>query len=146
MAKYWKIGVGNIDCATFLDALSKSFPEATTLYVEGTDISDDVKKCYNSHLEEGNYIAPTQTIWPKSEKYRLRFSRNLMDCLFSLAMPHAEPEFLDHLALYRESEELLSWPDAFSRSSPMVVSRSVPESVVSQFAAELGLGYQLALG
>jgi hypothetical protein len=59
--------------------------------------------------------------------------------LAALAEQHAEPELLDHLTLYRDSEELLVWHDAFA--DVLLVSRTVPESVASSFADDLGLGY-----
>ena len=59
--------------------------------------------------------------------------------LASLARKHAEPELLDHLVLYKGLEELLFWHDAFA--NVLLVSRQVPESVVSAFGVELGLRY-----
>jgi hypothetical protein len=66
-------------------------------------------------------------------------TRPLPDALSTLAETHAEPELLDHLALYRESEEQMFWHDAFA--NVLLVSRSVPERVVAAFAADLGLTY-----
>jgi hypothetical protein len=37
-----------------------------------------------------------------------------VDQLTSLARCHAERELLDHLALYKELEEVVFWPDAFA--------------------------------
>jgi hypothetical protein len=139
MGMYWEIKEGRVDSARFFETLWRRFPEATTLYVEGDSIARDVKDCYRLHREEGEYLARAGTIFPRSDKFRCRFSANLVETLSALAERHAEPELLDHLALYRDSEELLVWHDAFA--NVLLVSRTVPESVVSSFATDLGRGY-----
>jgi len=140
MNEYWELNEGKVDSAKFFEARAKYFPEATTLYIEGTSISDDVRACYLSHQEAGPYLPPAQTIFPFSKKYRCKFSDALMDQLVLLAAQHAEPELLDHISLYQDSKELLFWHDAFA--NVMLVSRVIPEKLVAQFAADLGLKYQ----
>jgi len=142
MGKYWEISEGRVDSARFFETLWRRFPEATTFYVEGASIARDVRECYRIHREEGEYLPRAQTLVPRSDKFRCRFSANLMGALSALAERHAEPELHDHLVLYRHSEELLVWHDAFANS--LLVSRTVPESVVSPFAADLGLRYNSA--
>ncbi len=139
MANCWEITKGKVDSARFFETLWKRFPEATTLYVEGDSIARDVTDRYRTHREEGEYLPRAQTIFPRSDKFRCRFSAGLVHALSALANSHAEPELLDHLALYRDSEELLVWHDAFT--DVLLVSLTVPEGVVSLFAADLGLGY-----
>jgi hypothetical protein len=139
LAEHWEIEEGTVDSARFFEALWRHFPDATTFYAEGSSIAADVKSCYSAHREEGEYLPRTQTRFPRSEKFRCRFSAQLSGALATLAETHAEPELLDHLALYRGSAELLCWPDAFG--NVLLVSREVPENVVSAFAAELGLRY-----
>ena len=139
MNKYWEIEERRIDSAKFFEALSKHFSFATTFFAEGTSISHDVKECYELHREDGKYLPKAQTIFPFSKKFRCKFSYNFMADLASLARKHAERELLDHVVLYKELEELLFWHDAFA--NVLLVSRKVPESVVSSFAAGLGLRY-----
>ena len=91
MNEYWELNEGKIDSVKFFKALAKYFPEATTLFIEGTSISDDVRGCYLSHQEAGSYVPPAQTIIPVSEKYRCKFSNAFMNQLVSLAAQHAEP-------------------------------------------------------
>jgi hypothetical protein len=139
MGNYWAIEEGAVDSARFFQALWRHFPEATTFYAEGCAIAREVKACYDAHQEEGKYLPRAQTIFPRSAKLRCRFSADLTAALSALAETHAESDLLHHLALYRGSAELLSWHDAFS--NVLLVSREVPEPVVSAFAAELGLSY-----
>ncbi len=63
-----------------------------------------------------------------------------MNQLAQLADHHAEPELLNHLSLHKQTDALVCWHDAFA--NVLLVSRSIPERVVSQLASELGLGYQ----
>ena len=139
MREYWEIEKGRVDSLRFFKALWTHFPDATTFYAEGNSIADDVRDCYRVHQEEGDYLPSRQTIFPRSATFRCRFSSSLTGALSALAGIHAEPELLDHLSLYRASEELMSWPDAFA--NVLLVSRSVPENVVAAFAAGLGLTY-----
>jgi hypothetical protein len=140
MGNYWEIDEGAVDSARFFEALWRHFPEATTFYAEGCGIARDVKACYSAHQEEGRYLPSAQTIFPRSAKFRCRFSADLTAALSSLAETHTESELLHHLALYRGSVDLLFWHDAFA--NVLLVSREVPESVVSASAAELGLHYR----
>jgi hypothetical protein len=143
MREYWEIDwereKARVDSVQFFKALWTHFPDATTFYAEGNSIAGDVSDCYRVHHEEGDYLPLRQTIFPRSAKFRCRFSSSLTGALSALAGMHAEPELLDHLSLYRESEELIFWPDAFA--NVLLVSRSVPENVVAAFAADLGLTY-----
>ena len=137
MEDYWEIEQGRVNSAQFFEALWKHFPEATTFYAEGTSISRDVKDCYLLYADEGPYVAKTQTLFPRPAKFRCHFSRSLTAALSALARRHAEPELLDHLALYKGTDPLVLWPDAFA--NVLLVSRRVPEAVVLAFAADVGL-------
>lgn len=137
MSEYWEIDEGKLDSCRFFSALAKYFPDATTLYAEGSSIAEDVKACYRAHAEAGEYLAPAQTLFNRRGRFKCRFSPGLADALSSLAERHAAPELLDHLSLFKGAMELLSWHDAFN--NVLLVSKSVPANVVAAFATELGL-------
>jgi len=141
MGKYWELDEGSerVDSARFFEALWKHFPGATTFYAEGTSIARDVTNCYRQHAEEGKYLPAAQTLFPRSAKFRCRFSAEFASALSGLAQRHAERELLDHLVVYKGSEELIFWHDAFA--NVLLVDSSVPEHVVRAFAADLGLPY-----
>ena len=80
MGKYWVIEQGWVDSATFFKALWTHVPDATTFYAEGTRIAPDVEDCYRAHQDEGEYPA-RQTIFPRSDKFRCRFSASLTAAL-----------------------------------------------------------------
>jgi len=114
MNDFGEIEEGAVDSTRFFKALPKFFPEATTFYAEGSSLSDDVRKCYEAHKEDGAYLPQAQTLWPVSEKFRCKFSARFMDQLAELTQNHAEPELLDHLSLYKGTEALVFWHDAFA--------------------------------
>jgi hypothetical protein len=141
MTAIWTIGPGCIDSAQFFRVLPAHFPDATSLYAEGTTIQPDVKALLVSFAEEGAFLPGAQTIWPESLKVRCRFGAELCRALADAAERHAEPELLDHLFLYAGDSALLQWPDAFSQE--MYLPSSLAEDRVSQFAGSLGLSYAI---
>ena len=126
-----------IDSTRFFRMLAVHFPLATTFYVEGTSIADDVRACYEAHAEDGEYLPDAQTIAPLSEKHRCRHSSEFMEALAELSLRHAEPEILDHLHLYEGDAPLVLWADAFSTGSELSVSGR--KDTVAAFAGDLGL-------
>lgn len=140
MNKFWEIQEGKVDPSVFFKILIRYFPDATTLFLEGTVIADDVKKCYVKHLETGNYLPGSQTIFPKSNGFRCAFSSGLMDEMALLAEQHSEPELLDHLFLYKGNDSLLEWHDAFANI--ILLPCSIPEETVSKLSKELGLEFE----
>jgi hypothetical protein len=142
MSRYWEIDQGKVDGSDFFRSLPTYFPDATSFFAEGTSISEGVIECYKKYFEGGAYLPGAQTIWPKSGKYRCKFSKELMEELAALSERHAEPELLDHLSLYKGKEPLLEWHDAFANI--ILVPRTVTEEVVRKFASHFGLGYKVA--
>ena len=132
---YWELE-GSVDSARFFEALWTRFPQATTFYAEGTLIASDIIQFYESNREEGDYLPATQTLLPRPRQFRCRFSSGFAAGMSGLARTHAEPELLDHLALYEGSTGILFWHDAFE--NVLLVSRSISKDVASAFAADLG--------
>lgn len=142
MSEDWEIEEGNIDSAAFFPLLYKYFNEATTLFIEGTSISKDVAACYKKHSQEGKFFPSRQTIWPRSKQFKCKFTENLINELSQLANTHAEPELMDHLFLYNNENPVLEWHDAFG--NVILVSKSISEKTVENFAHSLGLKYETA--
>lgn len=137
----WTIGPGDVDSSRFFRLLHIHFPDASTLYAEGTSIEPDVQALFKAYAEDGAYLPGAQTIWPESVKFRCRFETELCEKLTRMAEHHAEPELLDHIFLYAGSEVLFEWPDAFSNE--MLLPSSFAEERVAKFALSLGLPYVL---
>jgi hypothetical protein len=137
VGKSWSIDQGNIDASLFFEALAKYFPHATTLYVEGTSIDADVKHCLIRHSENGKHLPGRQTLWPKSDLFRCKFSAQLGAELSVLAARLAQPELCDHLSLFRDEEALLEFHDFGANA--IYISGGISERDVSSFAMELSL-------
>jgi len=134
----WEIAVeGNVDSVQVIDLLIDTFPEATTVYIEGTSIESNVKDLFEEFVQSGSYLPKNQTIWPKAEHYRCVFSEEFLNKLSTLAQKHADPELLDHLFLYRNESPLMEWPDVFSYY--IWISTEISENRAKGFADELGL-------
>lgn len=129
---------GKVDSARSFKSLASTFPEATTLFLEGTP-SPDVDDFLRSAADPGPYLPDRGTTWPKGNLYRLRFDASTLTSLAELAERHAEPEILDHLHVFAGEVTLLDWHDAFDRASPMIVAATVPREHLQGLASELGL-------
>ena len=135
---HWELR-GRPDSVHFFRILRTAFPGATTLFVEGTCIADDVRAFYSSACESGPHLPARQTIWPRPTQFRLPMDDQTLRALMELAASHAEPEVFDHIFVYVGSDPLLEYPDAFAPNSPIFISGDLPEPRVRWFAQELRL-------
>jgi len=135
---HWELK-GRPDVALFFRHLHAALPTANTLFVEGTTFARDVDDFLRSAAEPGEYLPARQTLWPRSNVYRLRFNGPTLWALGDLSRRHAEPELLDHLFVYEGSKALLEYPDAFGQDCPALISADADEQRVRDFAAVLGL-------
>lgn len=136
----WEIQEGEVESTIFFPVLLQCFPDANTIFFEGTVIAGDVRKCYESYQLPGSFLPGSQTIFPKSNKFRCEFSPALVEELVLLSDRFSEPELLDHLSLYKDNELLLNWHDAFENI--IGIPSSVPEEIVIKFTKALGLAYE----
>ena len=135
---HWELK-GCADSAMFFQNLRAALPSATTLFVEGTSIADDVQDFLRSVTEPGEYLPERQTIWPRPKQFRVPCDDPTLAALADLAERHAEPELLGHLFVYAGSTVLLEFPDAFDADGPIYVSTETDEQRIRDFAAALGL-------
>ena len=111
-------------------------PRVNGAVLEGSSIAKDVRIAVQPHLEGESTIVPAGKGWPDwRHALRLRYSRELLTLLASLAERHAEIELCDHLHIFRMAEPMLSWFDAFD--DEILVSDSVAALRVRLFAARL---------
>jgi hypothetical protein len=135
----WEV-FGRIDSAQFFRVLSTTVPDATTIFLEGNSIADDVHNFLGTFTDIGTYTPEPGTIWPRSWKLRVRFASEVLGGLSDLAENHAEPEICDHLHVYRYDDRLMEWYDAFT--DPLFIAASVPESRVQRFCKLLRVEYR----
>ena len=140
----WELEERPVDSTVFLRALPSAFPNATTLFVEGSSIESDIADIYKRHASTSPYLPKSQTLWSTAtiRRFTCMFSRALCESLAEASLHHAEPELFDHIFLYTGQEVLLEWPDAFANC--IWVSKLIPEARLSEFASALGLPYKHA--
>jgi hypothetical protein len=135
---HWELK-GRADSALFFWHLWAALPAATTLFVEGTSLTQDVEDFLRSATEPGDYLPDRQTLSPRPKHYRVRCEGPTLAALADLAQRHAEPELLDHLSVCDGSRVLLEFHDAFMRDSTVLISADTDERLIRAFAAVLGL-------
>lgn len=136
MENYCKISE-KVDSVKFFKGLNSYFRDATTLFIEGDSISKEVMNLYKKHIQEGEYLPRTGTIFPKSTKIRCKYSAEFMNELALMAESHAEPELCDHLHLYKNNDPVIEWMDAFS--DEILISKTIPEEMIHQFSDAITL-------
>jgi len=135
---HWEL-LGDVDILQFFSQFPTAFPEATTLFVEGTSIASDVEQFFQSMNEAGEYFPDKRTIWPAPKQFRLPASSAVLEGLHWLATSHAEPELFNHFFAHAGSFPLIEYPDSFFSDSPIFVSHRADETRVRNFAQTLGL-------
>ena len=140
----WELEDRRVDSTTFLQLLAPMFPEATTVFFEGSSIAPNIVTIFERHADPGPYLPKQQTLWSTGAilRFRCNFTPAICEALASASLHHAEPELFDHLFLYAEHVPLMEWPDAFSNC--MWIASSIPESRIGAFAAGLGVKYKRA--
>jgi len=137
---YWQIDADGLDTTAFFRSLPHHFPDVTSLYIEGCSIAPNIESCYLRHAEPGPFLPEVGTIHPPSKKLRCAFSKALCEELAKLSEHAAEPEFGDHLHLFRGGEEILCWYDAFAHD--LWLSSHLPEQSAKAFASVFGRSYE----
>jgi hypothetical protein len=136
-AEWWRIsGVRNAEA--FFRSVPQLIPEATHLFLEGAPAPDFVA-IISIHADQRAYTAPIGTAWSwpqRNQRFVLTASSALFAQLSEAAAQHAEPEICSHLHLYRDSESLVHWFDAFY--DPLLVSKLVPRARVEAFCRAAG--------
>jgi len=133
----WKIS-GVRTAETFFRTVSFLVPDATHMFLEGSP-APDVEAVLANAAADGDYAAPTGTIWSwprKNQRFSVRASPELFTRLSEASSNHAEPEICDHVHFYRGQEALVQWFDAFS--DPLLVSKSVARERVERFVSAVG--------
>ena len=133
---YWELEAGGVEPELFFRALPEHFPDATTLFIEGTANASEVLALLGEHAEAGEFLPGANTIWPESKKLRCRFSAPLAKALAEASRTLSVPEVCDHVFLYRGDDYLLYWHDAFDGSAGLAPDLSSDH--VDAFARALG--------
>ncbi len=89
---------------------------------------------------KSGYLPKSQVVWPEAARFSRVFTKEFTSDLAQLTESHAEPELFDHFFLYKDNQPIIEWPDAFS--NVMWISSLVPEKIISEFSAKIGVTYK----
>ncbi len=125
----------------FFRELARHFPEATSLFIEGSSIAEDITSLLSSHIQEGPYLPIHGTYGAlfgklKTQYFRCGFTITLLSGLEKLSEIHAEPEICDHLIVYLGDALLLEFYD-FPKNEIWIPAK-INEDRVRAFAASIG--------
>ena len=114
---YWALQETRVDPEVFFRELVCLLPEATTLYVEGTSINEEVKAALLAHAQVGTYLPSPEADSVqilgslRTVFFRCEFTPSLLRELERFAGTYAEPEICGHLLVYAGSEPILEFYD-----------------------------------
>jgi len=133
---FWELD-GKTDFPHLLRALHDLLPEGCILYFEGGSPTKAPLTFLNARqIPEQSHVA-VATLWPRPACYHVPATpENLLE-LAKVAESCAEPELAIHFHVYRNTEVLLEWHDAFTQ--PMLLSGVLAENKVRAFAEALNM-------
>lgn len=135
----WSLDEGIVDAAQFFERLPAFFPNATLLCVEGTSIAGAVRAVYDAHRSPLANPFARSTVLPLPVRVACTFSANLAAQISMLAHLHANPELLDHVALFENTTCVLRWHDAFANA--IELDSGVAEETVRAMAEFFQVSY-----
>lgn len=132
---YWKID-GITDPTAFFTHLPKIFPCGMTLLFEGLEISASAKALYEEFPALYQKNVACDGIDPAPDSYHVAFSPAFAERLCRLITSQGMAAAFYHFKGYSEQEIVFTFHDAFE--DELVISTSVPEAGVHEFARALG--------
>jgi len=142
---FWAVEEADIDSSVFFQELNRFLPDATTLFVEGTSIAEDVSNILMRFSQGGPYIPEHGSYGSilgddDSQYFRCSFDSELLTELERLSYIHAEPEICDHIMIYHDEELIMEYYD-FPKNE-IAFNGSLPEYKIRAFADALQCTYK----
>ena len=132
---YWKID-GITDPQAFFSHLPKIFPHGMTLLFEGLEIGASAKAFYEEFPALYRKNVACDGIDPVPDSHHVAFGPTFTERLCQLIASQGMAAAFYHFKGYSEQEIVFTFHDAFE--DELVISTSVPESAVQEFANALG--------
>jgi hypothetical protein len=130
------------DSTGFFLALRQLLPAGCILCLEAP-LHAQLRQFLASHPASCNMMVVAGTEWPKPAWYHVEASTENLERIEEVTRRDcAEPEICTHLIVYKDSQILLSWYDAWL--DPMELSSCFAESEVRDFCGRLGTTYKRA--
>ena len=110
-----------------------------TIYIECSSLSDDIGKILQHYATSKTCPIKQGTIWPKSKKFHLALSEELIIKLIDISENYPVPDFADHIVLYGNSLILEAYD--FARG-PIHINSELSEELVKEFSSLLDTNYK----
>ena len=127
------VRLGRVTDVGLLVDLIRALPEPATIFIEGTDISDEALALYADVAVPGTRDDLSGTLWPASDMFHVALGPEVLARLDALAQARAVPELFDHVAVYRDDALLLAAYDA--AMDDVWVSRALPSETLDRLRA-----------
>jgi hypothetical protein len=135
----WWIDDGIEDPPRFFELVRVHLAEATHFGAEGTLISDRAHELYLRYADPQLDLAPTDVLWPRSDRYTCRCTAAFWADLIALAGVSTSSDLLHHLTLHAGQRRLITWHDAFANF--LKLDGEIPEATVATIAGTFGVRY-----
>lgn len=133
---YWELD-GKTNFPRLLRALADLLPDGCILYFEGGSPRDALLDILNTRQVPEQCHVAVGTLWPKPRCYHMPATPQNLTDLAKAVEPCVTFELAVHFHVYRTTEVLLQWHDAFTE--PMFLAGTFSENKVRTFADVLAM-------
>jgi len=133
---YWELD-SKTNFPRLLRALVDLLPDGCVLYFEGGSPGQGLLAFQNTRqMPEQSHVA-VSTLWPRPRCCHMPATPQNLTDLAKAVKPWVTFELAVHFHIYRTTEVLLQWHDAFTE--PMFLAGAFPENKVRAFADALAM-------
>jgi hypothetical protein len=126
---------------SFFHQLEQLIPADAILYFEGSEIAPEVMQFYERNRACNAMSVVRDMIFPVPEMFHVALAPGVIEGLSELLDRHPLPACFFHVKAYREGKLLFAFHDAFD-GSDLLLSESIPEERIREFATALGGTYR----
>jgi len=135
----WEISPLGVSTGFFI-ALKQLLPIGCVLYLEDP-LHPQLLRFLAAHPAPCTVKVSVGSLWPRPTWYHVEANAENLDRIEELTEKNcAEPEICSSLVVYKDSQVLVSWHDAWS--DPIGLSSFFSEPEVRDFSERLGLTYK----
>ena len=131
----WEVSAPK-DIPHFIRSIANLCDDAI-MYLETSTCQKDVATILKQISIDPQLDVARGTIWPKPISYHVPASTDNIEKVAALFESHSKFEVCCHFHVYWNGNIILEWHDAFF-DDPFLVSKSVQEDRVKNFASEIG--------
>lgn len=133
---FWELA-GRTKFPPLLRALADLLPDGCILYFEGGSPGRGLLPFLRTRQVPEQCHVAVGTLWPRPQRYHVPATPQNLTDLAKTIEPYITFELAVHFHVYRTTEVLLQWHDAFTE--PMFLAGAFPENKVRAFADALAM-------